>query len=66
MRRGGVQTVSGDADFAAGAGGLRMSDSGGPGAMFLTIVDAHKIAERVVYAVREVGSAESQFSLTVD
>jgi hypothetical protein len=55
-----------DAEFAAGTGGLRMSDSGGPGFMFLTIVDTHKISGKVIYVVREVGSADSQFSLTVD
>ena len=33
-----------DADFAAGTGGLQLSDSGGPGLMFLTIIDTHKLS----------------------
>jgi|ERR1700751_4153174 hypothetical protein len=55
-----------DADFASGSGGLELSDSGGPGFQFLTIIDSHKLAGQIVFVRREVGSADSQFALTID
>jgi hypothetical protein len=55
-----------DADFAAGSGGLQLSDSGGPGFQFLSIIDTHKLSGKVIYVLREVGTANSQFSLTVE
>ena len=55
-----------DADFAAGTGGLQLSDSGGPGFQFLTIIDTHKLSGKIIYVLREVGSADSQFSLTIE
>ena len=55
-----------DADFAAGSGGLQLSDSGGPGFQFLTIVDTHKLAGKIIHVLREVGTADSLFKLTVD
>jgi hypothetical protein len=55
-----------DADFTAGSGGLQLSDSGGPGFRFLTIIDADKLSGKIIYVLREVGTADSQFSLTVD
>jgi hypothetical protein len=55
-----------DADFTAGTGGLQLSDSGGPGFQFLTIIDTHKLSGKIIYVLREVGTADSQFSLTVD
>jgi hypothetical protein len=55
-----------DAQFASGSGGLQLSDSGGPGFKFLTIIDTHKLAGKVIFVRREVGSANSQFTLTVD
>jgi hypothetical protein len=55
-----------DADFAAGTGGLQLSDSGGPGFQFLTIIDTHKISGKIIYVLREVGTADSVFSLTVE
>ena len=54
------------ADFNAGNTGLQLSDSGGPGFMFLTIIDTHKIAGKVIYVLRAVGSANSEFRLIVD
>ena len=54
------------ADFNAGNAGLQLSDSGGPGFMFLTIIDTHKIAGKVIYVLRAVGSANSEFRLIVD
>jgi hypothetical protein len=54
------------ADFNAGSVGLQLSDSGGPGFVFLTIIDTHKIAGKVIYVLRAVGSANSEFRLIVD
>lgn len=55
-----------DADFAAGTGGLQLSGSGGPGFQFLTIIDTHKISGKILYVLRQVGTADSVFSLTVE
>ena len=54
------------ADFNAGKPGLQLSDSGGPGFQFLTLVDTHQLAGKVIYVLRAVGSAVSQFTLTVE
>jgi hypothetical protein len=53
-------------DFASGTGGTQLSDSGGPGFQFLTIVDAHQLSGLVLFVRRIVGTANSQFALTVD
>lgn len=55
-----------DADFAAGNPALQLSDSGGPGFQFLTIIDTHKLAGKLLYVLREVGSADAQFTVTVE
>jgi hypothetical protein len=55
-----------DADFTSGSGGLELSDSGGPGFQFLTIIDTNKLSGKVIFVRREVGTADSQFALTVD
>ena len=55
-----------DAEVAAGSGGLQLSDSGGPGFQFLSIIDTHKISGKVIYVLRNVGSANGQFTLNVD
>src|ERR1700746_2131791 len=55
-----------DANFAAGTGGLQLSDSGGPGFQFLTVIDTHKISGKLLYVLRQVGTADSSFSLTVE
>jgi hypothetical protein len=55
-----------DAQFASGSGGTRLSDSGGPGFQFLTIIDTHKLSGQIIFVRREVGSADSQFTLTVE
>jgi hypothetical protein len=54
------------ADFTAGNSGLQLSDSGGPGFAFLTIIGARELEGKVIYVLREVGTADSQFSLIVD
>jgi hypothetical protein len=55
-----------DADFAAGTAGMTLSGSGGPGFQFLTIIDTHTLSGMVIYVLRAVGSADSQFTLTID
>ena len=55
-----------DADFTAGTAGISLSESGGPGFQFLTIIDTHKLAGKIIYVLRQVGTAISQFTLNVD
>ena len=55
-----------DSDFTSGAGGLELSDSGGPGFQFLTIIDTNKLSGKIIFVRREVGSADAQFALTID
>lgn len=53
-------------DFQAGTAGLRLSSSGGPGFQFLTIINVKKLSGKVIYVLREVGSADSQFTISVE
>jgi hypothetical protein len=54
------------AEFTSGTGGTLLSDSGGPGFVFLTIIEAHKLNDRVIFVRRSVGTAVSEFTLVVD
>jgi hypothetical protein len=54
------------ANFESGTGGTQLSDSGGPGFQFLTITDAQQLSGKVIFVRREVGSANSQFTLTIE
>ena len=54
------------ADFAAGSCPTRLSDSGGPGFVFLTIVDTPAISGKFLYVIRVVGIAPSTFRLTIE
>ena len=54
------------AEFASGTGGTQLSDSGGPGFRFLTIIDTHQISGQIIFVRRVVGSAAAQFTLTVE
>ncbi|HEV3333668.1 MAG TPA: hypothetical protein VG096_21940 [Bryobacteraceae bacterium] len=54
------------ADFAAGTCATRLSDSGGPGFVFLTIVDTPAISGKFIYVIRAVGIAPSTFRLTIE
>jgi hypothetical protein len=54
------------ADFAAGTCALRLSDSRGPGFVFLTITDTSQLSGKIIFVQRAVGIASSQFTLTVD
>lgn len=53
-------------DFSSGTGGTQLSDSGGPGFQFLTIIDTHKLSGQILFVRREVGTADSAFTLTID
>src|ERR1700730_12756918 len=50
------------AEFNAGTASLQLSDSGGPGFQFLTIVDTNQLAGKVIYVLRRVGTAAAQFT----
>jgi hypothetical protein len=54
------------AQFSSGTGGMQLSDSGGPGFRFLTIIDTHKLSGKIIFVRRLVGSADSQFTLELD
>jgi len=54
------------ADFIAGSCPLRLSDSGGPGFTFLTILDTTALSGKIIYAVRVVGTAAATFRLTIE
>jgi len=47
------------AEFTSGTGGTVLSDSGGPGFAFLTIIEAQKLNGNVILA-------DSKFTLVVD
>ena len=55
-----------NADFESGSGGMQLSDSGGPGFRFLTIIDTQQLSGKIIFLRREVGSANSQFTLMVE
>jgi len=54
------------ADFAAGTCSLRLSDSGGPGFVFLTITDTSQLSGKIIFVQRAVGIAAATFALTVE
>ena len=54
------------ADFASSHCALQLSDSGGPGFTFLTIVDTPALAGKIIFVLREVGVATSTFTLTIE
>ena len=55
-----------DADFNAGIAGISLSDSGGPGFQFLTIIDIAKLSGKVIYVLREVGGADANFTVAIE
>ena len=54
------------ADFASGTCAIRLSDSGGPGFVFLTITDTSQISGKIIFVLRVVGIAPATFSLIVE
>jgi hypothetical protein len=55
-----------EAQFNSGTGGTQLSDSGGPGFQFLTITDTQSLSDKILFVRREVGSADSTFTLNVE
>jgi cysteine-rich repeat protein len=53
-------------DFAQGKCSMWLSDSGGPGFQFLTIIDANALSGKVLYVIRQVGTVPAQFVLTIE
>jgi uncharacterized membrane protein YgdD (TMEM256/DUF423 family) len=53
-------------DFAAGTCSVRLSDSGGPGFVFLTITDTSQLSGKIIFVQRAVGNTASTFALTID
>ena len=54
------------ADFLAGTCAVRLSDSGGPGFVFLTITDTSQLAGKLIFVQRVVGITASEFVFTVE
>jgi len=54
------------ADFAAGTCSTRLSDSGGPGFVFLTITDTSQLAGKIIFVLRALGISSFEFALTVE
>jgi hypothetical protein len=54
------------AQFTAHTCGTELSDSGGPGFTFLTIVDTAALSGKVIYVLREVGTLNSTFQMTIE
>jgi hypothetical protein len=54
------------ADFAAGTCSTRLSDSGGPGFVFLTITDTEQLSGKIIFVQRAVGIAAATFELIVE
>ena len=54
------------AQFSAHSCGTQISDSGGPGFTFLTIIDTAAITGKVIYVLREVGTLSTTFQLTIE
>ena len=61
-----VLCAGSNANFAAGTVGIQLSDSGGPGFQFLTIIDTSKLVGKIIYVLRAVGSANSQFTINIE
>jgi hypothetical protein len=53
------------AQLSSGGGSL-LSDSAGPGLQYLTIIDLSNLSGQIIFVRRENGSANSQFTLTVE
>jgi hypothetical protein len=45
---------------------IRLSDSGGPGFVFLTIADTSQLSGKIIFVQRAVGITSSGFALTVE
>jgi hypothetical protein len=54
------------AEFIAGTCAIRLSDSGGPGFVFLTITDTSQLSGKIIFVQRVVGLTASTFALTIE
>jgi hypothetical protein len=54
------------ADFGSGTCSIRLSDSGGPGFIFLTITDTAQLSGKLIFVRRAVGFATAEFALIVE
>jgi hypothetical protein len=54
------------ADFSSGTCAIRLSDSGGPGFVFLTITDTAQLSGKIIFVQRAVGIATASFALTIE
>jgi len=54
------------ADFVAGTCATRLSDSGGPGFVFLTITDTAQLSGKIFFVLRAVGITSAEFNLIVE
>jgi hypothetical protein len=54
------------AQFTSGVVGIQLSDSGGPGFVFLIVIDAAKLNGLVIYVLHAAGTVNANFTLTVD
>jgi hypothetical protein len=61
-----LELCAGPADFAAGTCPTRLSDSGGPGFVFLTITDTSQLSGKIIFVQRAVGITSSNFALTIE
>jgi len=53
------------AQFTAGAG-TPISDSGGPGFQFLSLLNSSQLAGQVLWVRRDVGTANAAFTIWID
>ena len=53
-------------DFAAGSCPLQLNDSGGPGFIFLTIIDAADLNGKQLYVIQNVGINPASFKVTIE
>lgn len=58
--------AGGGADLAAGRCATRLSDSGGPGFTFLTMVDAASLNGKILYVIKAVGVDPASFRFTIE
>lgn len=53
-------------DFAAGKCATQLNDSGGPGFVFLTLIDAAALNGKFLFVLREVGTKTATFRFTIE
>lgn len=62
-----VQLCAGTmAQFTADTCGIELSDSGGPGFQFLTLIDDQALAGKQIYVIRASGTVEANFTMVIE